>query len=245
MSHHRGPRVAVSVCGTLRHVSRRRASASLPSYRAVPTRERVALTHREIVAAAVHAFRVRGYPGTTMATVAAVAGVSPRTLYRYFGSKSELFAATIVAVATDFLDQLSVGIHELPLLDAILNAFERTNGEMDEEIREMMRIASNDEEVWRYFLGATNRLQPALAVTLKAAAGATGACSPAEDLVWDVRSSALLGAIATAYRLWATTTDLELSDLIGTAVATVLPSLTASGAGPPQRKDPTGPPSGM
>src|SRR5262245_16423726 len=115
MSHQLGPRVSGYACVTLRHMSRRRSAASLPSYRAVPTRERTEATHRDIVAAAVHAFRVRGYAATTMSTVAAIAGVSPRTLYRYFGSKSELFAATVEEANAEFLEQLSHRIHTSPL----------------------------------------------------------------------------------------------------------------------------------
>ena len=75
-------------------MARRRSTASLPSYRKVPTHERIATTHREIVAAAVHAFLVRGYTATKMSTIAAITGVSLRTLYRYFGSKGELLGAT-------------------------------------------------------------------------------------------------------------------------------------------------------
>jgi AcrR family transcriptional regulator len=206
---------------------RRPSTASLPSYRAVPTRERTEATHREIIAAAVHAFRVRGYAATTMSTVAALAGVSPRTLYRYFGSKSELFAATVEEPNTKFIEQLSHLILSSPLRDAILAAIENADIKLDDESREMMRLAAADEIAWRYFLGAASRNEPVLAAALRAAAGREESGEPSGDelLLWDVRASALLGAIAAAYRRWATTPGSELSDLAAKAVDAVLPAI--------------------
>jgi AcrR family transcriptional regulator len=159
-----------------------------------------------------------------MSTVAALARVSPRTLYRYFGSKSELFAATVADATAEFLNQLAVVIHSTPLREAILTAFEHANFEMREESREMMRLASTDEKVWRYFLGATNRMQPTLAATLRAAAGDEAQAAPADEpLVWDVRAGALFAAISTAYRRWAATPGTELAELLAAAIDVVLP----------------------
>ena len=213
-------------CDTLRHMSRRRSATSLPSYQAVSTAERHEATHREIVAAAVHAFRVRGYAATTMSTVAAIAGVSPRTLYRYFGAKSELFAATVDEVNAEFLQQLSERIHTSPIHDALISAVENAYRELNGESREMMRLTAADQNAWRYFLGAASRMQSTLAAALRSAAGQDeGEGSTGEQLVWEVRASALLGAISTAYHRWATSPGSELSDQIAVAVEVVLPAV--------------------
>lgn len=222
--------MAGHVCDTLRHVARRRSSTSLPSYKAVPTRERVEATRHELVTAAVHAFRVRGYAATKISTVAAIAGVSPRTVYRYFGSKSELFAAATEEAAAKFLNELFENVHNLPLRDAIIEAVERADMELNGESREMMRLAAADEKAWRYFLGAANRVQPTLAAALRSAIEPG---SPAEDaagdsLIWEVRASAVLGAISTAYRQWATTSGYQLSTLVASAIDAVLPVVTSS-----------------
>jgi AcrR family transcriptional regulator len=207
-------------------MTRRRSAASLPSYRAVPRRERLDATHHAIVSAAVHAFRVRGYSATTMPTIAAIAGVSPRTLYRHFGSKSALFAATVAEATTEFLQRLSTQIHKTPLREAILVAFERTNIEMNEESREMMQVASVDEDVWRYFQAATSGMQPALVATLRSATASQAAVVPDDGLIWDVRAGALLAAMSTAYRRWAATPGSELLELVASAIDTVLPIVT-------------------
>jgi AcrR family transcriptional regulator len=161
-----------------------------------------------------------------MSTVAALAGVSPRTLYRYFGSKSELFAATVEEPNAKFIEQLSHLILSSPLRDAILAAIENADIKLDDESREM-RLAAADEIAWRYFLGAASRNEPVLAAALRAAAGRDESGEPSGDelLLWDVRASALLGAIAAAYRRWATTPGSELSDLAAKAVDAVLPAI--------------------
>jgi AcrR family transcriptional regulator len=188
--------------------------------------ERHEATYREIVAAAVHAFRVRGYTATTMSTVAAIAGVSPRTLYRYFGSKSGLFAATAEEVNAEFLQQLSERIETSSIHDAIIGAVENAYRELNGESREMMRLTAADQNAWRYFLGAASKMQPTVAAALRSAAGRYegGDCTD-EQLAWDVRASALLGAISTAYRRWATSPSSELPDLIAAAVEVVLPAV--------------------
>lgn len=58
-----------------------------------------------VIEAATSLFLSKGYDGTTMDEVAALAGVSKPTLYRYFADKERLYAE-IVAATTDDIDGL-------------------------------------------------------------------------------------------------------------------------------------------
>lgn len=68
----------------------------------------------EIVDAAGNLFRAHGYGVTSMAMIAAACGASKNTLYRYFSSKDEVFAAYVVAAGRDHRDMLD---QALPLSD--------------------------------------------------------------------------------------------------------------------------------
>ncbi|WP_424094972.1 TetR/AcrR family transcriptional regulator [Moorena producens] len=52
-----------------------------------------------ILSAALQEFSANGYTATTMAQIAAAAGVSKATLYTYFGDKENLFAALVKTMA--------------------------------------------------------------------------------------------------------------------------------------------------
>lgn len=58
-------------------------------------RVKTEVKRREIVATAWEVFRSKGFEGTSMSDVADRLGGSKATLYRYFGSKEELFAAAL------------------------------------------------------------------------------------------------------------------------------------------------------
>ncbi len=52
-------------------------------------------TRDAILAAARQAFAERGYDGASIRSIAAAAGVDPALVHHYFGTKDELFAATV------------------------------------------------------------------------------------------------------------------------------------------------------
>ncbi|QJY47549.1 TetR/AcrR family transcriptional regulator [Pseudonocardia broussonetiae] len=56
---------------------------------------RIAATEAKVVAAAARLFVERGYAGTTLADVAAAAGVGARTVYVRFGGKAELLGRVV------------------------------------------------------------------------------------------------------------------------------------------------------
>jgi AcrR family transcriptional regulator len=170
-----------------------------------------------------------------MSTIAALAGVSPRTLYRHYGSKSALFAATIAVGAGDFLEQLAAYLQRWPLRRAILTAFIHTTIDASEDSRAIMHLVITEDEVQRHWLFTSQRMAPALAETLRA--GSTGHAEHADPVVWDVRASTLLAAFSTAYRRWATTPGSELIPLVTQAVDTVLPILGDTGATGPEGRD--------
>jgi TetR/AcrR family transcriptional regulator, mexJK operon transcriptional repressor len=66
---------------------------------------RSARKHRAIVEAATTAFLSKGYPGTSMDEIAALAAVSKRTVYQHFSDKDRLFSE-IVLSTTDQIDGL-------------------------------------------------------------------------------------------------------------------------------------------
>jgi TetR/AcrR family transcriptional repressor of mexJK operon len=66
---------------------------------------RSARKHRAIVEAATLAFLSKGYLGTNMDEIAALASVSKRTVYQHFSDKERLFTQIVLAT-TDEVDEL-------------------------------------------------------------------------------------------------------------------------------------------
>jgi len=62
-----------------------------------------------ILAAAAEQFRVHGYETASMDDIAALAGVSKRTVYNHFGSKEELFGETLMQMFESSAGVLELG----------------------------------------------------------------------------------------------------------------------------------------
>jgi AcrR family transcriptional regulator len=200
-------------------------SPVLPNYRPLSADQRAEQTRRAILDAATRAFQLHGYSTTSMGSVAALAGVSPRTLYRHYGSKGALLVATIAVGAADFLDQLAAYIQRWPLRRSILTAFTHAAIDVSEESRALLYLATTEEEVNQHWLSTSERMLPALSVSLRAAAGA----EPGSDAVtWEVRAAALMSALNIGYRRWAATPGSDLLAVVTEAVDAVLPILSPS-----------------
>jgi len=70
-------------------------AAPAPTHRRAAARLPVEERRAEVVEAAIKAFAVGGYAGTSTEEIARLAGVSQPYLFRLFGSKQALFLATV------------------------------------------------------------------------------------------------------------------------------------------------------
>ncbi len=96
---------------------------------AVPTllERRKQETTRDIVATAIELIDRDGFENTTVETIAAAAGCSPRTVYRYFGTKEDLIfhdlPDVIAGLGTALQARLESGQAEWPALTDALVEF--------------------------------------------------------------------------------------------------------------------------
>jgi len=115
---------------------------------------------RAILEAAASAFLNKGYPGTNMDEIAALAGVSKRTVYQHFSDKETLFREIVLAT-TDEIDVLvqlvSQGLGDSADVGAALRTLGRRllDALMEPDVLRLRRlvIASADRfpglgEVW-------------------------------------------------------------------------------------------------
>src|SRR5262245_9488893 len=72
---------------------------------------RVVRTRAAVVEAARTLFLRQGYAGTTMEEIAAVAGLTKRTLYNNYGGKDVLFTQIVVGVIA-YAEEFARGLHE-------------------------------------------------------------------------------------------------------------------------------------
>lgn len=78
----------------------------------------------EIVAAAIRLFTEVGYDDSSMAKVAAGAGVTPNTIYWYFADKDALLVAVLDHLLTEALEE-AAGHLDDPWVDQVMWAVER------------------------------------------------------------------------------------------------------------------------
>lgn len=89
-------------------------------YQSPHRREQAAQTRRAIVAAASRLFLERGYAATTMAAIAAEAGVVVETVYRAFDGKAALFRAVVEAALAGGLEGAERPVEERPAIAAVI-----------------------------------------------------------------------------------------------------------------------------
>ncbi len=82
--------------------------------------EQTALTRRRILEKALGSFTEHGYPGTTLAAVAAAAGVSVQTVYNVVGGKPALLKAVYDTTLAG--DDSPVPMAERPVIRAAMEA---------------------------------------------------------------------------------------------------------------------------
>jgi AcrR family transcriptional regulator len=84
-------------------------------------RERV---RRDILEAAARVFARRGYAAATLAELAEAAGYAAPSLYRYFGSKEEIFASLMALVSTEVQEAFDAPVdRRLPVQDRLAALF--------------------------------------------------------------------------------------------------------------------------
>jgi AcrR family transcriptional regulator len=89
-------------------------------YKSPHRREQAAQTRRAIVAAARRLFLVRGSTASTMAAIAAEAGVVVETVYRAFDGKAALFRAVVEAALAGGVEGAERPVEEPPAIAAVI-----------------------------------------------------------------------------------------------------------------------------
>ncbi|MGC4811339.1 TetR/AcrR family transcriptional regulator [Micromonospora sp. DT228] len=175
-------------------------------------------------AAAFDLFRERGFEQTTVADIAARAGLDKRTFYRHFGDKREVLFS-----GSEHLEEVLVkAVAETGAapFEAVVAAFRRAAAEVFADRRELVRvrqsIIESSPELQERELRKTGSMVVAVTAALRArGVGETTATLATESGVTVFR---------VAYARWvALDSDVSLADLIA-EVATELRTITSAPA---------------
>ncbi|WP_395725288.1 helix-turn-helix domain-containing protein [Nakamurella sp.] len=176
------------------------------------TTSRTARTRARLLAAAIDLFTRQGYDRTTVAEIAAAAGVTEMTFYRHFGSKDQL-------LLDDPYDPLIAGAigHQPtdlpPLLRAVrgIRAAWRTMPITEEgDVRERVAIVAATPSLAAAVRAGTAATEAAIVAELIA-----GGAAPAEAAI---AAAAVMAALMTALLQWGGGVDGTLSAAIERAL---------------------------
>ena len=174
-------------------------------------------SRRELELIALRLFAEQGFDNTTIEQIAAEAGVSKRTFFRYFGSKTSVLWSEFdheVDVIRAALAEVPAGV---PMMDAIRRAVVAANHYGPPDVPEL-RMRMN-------LIGNVPALQSSAALHYDAweraisdfAATRTG--QPADSLYPLAVGRATLAACRAAYDRWSTRADANLTFYLDAALA--------------------------
>lgn len=106
-------------------------------------------TKASLLGAAAKVFARRGYEGASIAEITSEAGLTSGAIYAHYGSKAELFAATLRVYAEKDLDQL-IARHGADFVDALTSvgaSFDRREQTEESLVISAITAAHNDPEV--------------------------------------------------------------------------------------------------
>jgi len=159
------------------------------------------LVRRELAAAAWELFARSGYESTTVAEIAAAAGVSRRTFFRYYATKEEVLVETSDQLAEAMLSAVARRPSSEPALDSIRLALtEVLEGDLaePERPRTIIRLLRQSRSLRRAMLERHARMEERLAELLSARLGADPATDPTPALLAFVARAMM----DTAFNVW-------------------------------------------
>jgi AcrR family transcriptional regulator len=162
-----------------------------------PTSPRQDATRQRLIDASVRRFREDGYATTTVATIAADAGVTERTFFRYFPTKADVLAANWELHADALRATLFVerdGELEVVVRNALTVYAERVRDEIGDAIDSVLRVIS-DPTAFHALLIRVLEVEHDLATEI----GRRSGRSP-DDLHVRVLANACVGAFRAALR---------------------------------------------
>jgi mycofactocin system transcriptional regulator len=194
-------------------------------------------SRRELELIALRLFTEQGFDNTTIEQIAAEAGVSKRTFFRYFGSKTSVLWSEFdheVDVIRAALAGVPAGV---PMMDAIRRAVVAANHYGPQDVPEL-RMRMN-------LIGNVPALQSSAAVHYDAweraisdfAATRTG--QPADSLYPLAVGRATLAACRAAYDRWSARADADLTFYLDAALAALAAGFDPTRSGPAPRPSAT------
>jgi AcrR family transcriptional regulator len=192
------------------------------------TERRKAETRVEIAREAVRLFTAGGVAGTSAEEIAAAAGISTRTLWRYFPNKESCVLPLLtpgIELTADCLRswRRDEGVPEL------LAAMDRRAGELDADraaLLNLVRLTGREPGLRAVWLHAHRDAEPVFAAALAQRAGKSG-----PDLLITVHAAMINAALRTAVEHHAHDTDPAAAEEPGLLEATVGEALTVAARG--------------
>jgi mycofactocin system transcriptional regulator len=180
----------------------RTGSASRPKPQSIEAIEKVAL----------ELFRERGFEETPVEDIAAAAGISRRTFFRYFGSKNDILFGNFELLLDDLEQWLSSAPDDQPMFAVIAEAtmrFNRVHSDGTVAHRERMELIMHTPA-----LRANAALRNAEWLAVVARYAARRMATPADELGPQLAGHIALGAASAAYEQWLRDESSDLAELV-------------------------------
>jgi TetR/AcrR family transcriptional regulator, regulator of mycofactocin system len=181
-----------------------------------------ATSRRELQQIALRLFTERGFENTTIDQIAAEAGVSERTFFRYFSTKASVLWTEFETEVAAIRAALSAAPDELPMMDAIREAVVSANHYRPEDVPEMRQRMNLIATVPALSSSAGEHYEAWEQATSEFAGRRLG--QPAGSLYPLAIGRATLAACRAAYDRWSVRADADLTVYLDAV-------LTALGAG--------------
>jgi mycofactocin system transcriptional regulator len=193
----------------------RTSSATRPKPQSIEAIEKVAL----------ELFRERGFEETPVEDIAAAAGISRRTFFRYFGSKNDILFGNFDLLLRDLEEWLASAPDDRPMFDVIAEAtmrFNRVHSDGAVAHRERMELILHTPA-----LRANAALRNAEWLAVVARYAARRMNQPVDDLGPQLAGHVALGAASAAYEQWLRDESSDLDAVVHRAFTMVqaLPGL--------------------
>jgi TetR/AcrR family transcriptional regulator, regulator of mycofactocin system len=173
-------------------------------------------TRRQLQDVAVEMFSAYGYDEVTIEALAAAAGISRRTFFRYFSSKADALMADFDEDVERLRSVLADSDPDLPVMDAIRRAVVEVNDYHADDLSRLRQRMLLEHSNPALLANGILHYEEWQAVVAEFAAGRLG--QAADDLLPQVRARSVFGAAYGGFMSWLSDERGDLSPRLDSAL---------------------------